>query len=224
MCFTKIYLLQPYMDFQKITFGQSCRATCFYGVSLTCSMIRYFLSLSLEDFGNQFVLGDQLIKRFVPEGHSSESLAQYCACSCKTERLNFWLESCNQRKLMPHKKIFFQGNEVSQLWCSQCEVSCILCYQAQTSDHSAPNYCLFPFNLLQMDPFIILTGRCYVPFLQTELQCLKILSIIMAGNIFKENIGTFHEHQVFQKKQQTEMLQLNSFYPTIYNLKKWVFR
>lgn len=108
MCFTKIYLLQPYMDFQKITFGQSCRATCFYGVSLTCSMIRYFLSLGLEDFGNQFVLGDQLIKRFVPEGHSSESLAQYCACSCKTERLNFWLESCNQRKLMPHKKIFFK--------------------------------------------------------------------------------------------------------------------
>ena len=58
--------------------------------------------------------------------------------------------------------------------------------------HSAPSYWLSQFNLLKMAPFIILTGRCHVDVFRTGLQCLKLFSIIMTGNIFKDNLATFH--------------------------------
>ena len=56
--------------------------------------------------------------------------------------------------------------------------------------YSAPSYWLSHFNLLKI-PFIILTRRSQVDVFWTGLQCTKLFSIIMVGNIFKDNIATF---------------------------------
>ena len=70
-------------------------------------------------------------------------------------------------------------------------VDCVIKLRPTLIFHSAPSYWLSHFNLLKMVPFIILTGKCHVGAFWTGLQCLKLFSVIMAGNIFKDNIVTF---------------------------------
>ena len=120
-----------------MTSGFPCKATVFYNASPACGRIKFSLWLGLEDPEDRLVLEDQLLQRFVPQGCFSVQQAQCSVWSCGTKRSDFWLETsfCGWTILMPHHKEFFQGNVVSQLWCSQCEVCCRLQYQAETNAH-----------------------------------------------------------------------------------------
>ena len=71
------------------------------------------------------------------------------------------------------------------------DVYCVIKLRPMLIFHSASSYLLSHLNLLKMVS-VILSGRCQVEGFRTGLQCLKLFSIIMAGNIIKDNIRTFH--------------------------------
>ena len=101
---------------------------------------------------------------------------------------------CEQTILMPHHSFFKEIYSLSHGFLSvKFAVYCVIKLGPTLIFHSAPSYWLSHFNFLEMVPCIFLTGKCHVNVFQTELQCLKLFSIIMAANIFKENIATFHK-------------------------------
>ena len=156
-------------------------------------MIKFSLWLSLEDPEDWLVLKEQLLQRFVPEGCFSVQQAQCSAWSCRTERSNFWLEPsfCDQTISMPHHSFFMEMLSFSYGVLSvKFALYCIVKLRPTPILYSAPSYWLSHFSLLKI-PFIILTRRSQVDVFWTGLQCTKLFSIIMVGNIFKDNIATF---------------------------------
>ena len=182
------------MDFYEMT-GFPCRATIFYNASPACSMVEFSLWFGLEDPEDWVVLDDQLLQRFVPEGCFSVQQVQCSVLSCGAEGSNFWLATKQFWCLIINslfKEILSLSHGVLNV---KFAIDCVIKLRPALIFHSAPSYWLSHLNLLKMVPFIILTRRCQVDIFQTGLKCLKLFSIIMAWNIFKDNLATFHRSE-----------------------------
>ena len=63
MLLVEIDRFQPYKDFYEVTSGFPCRTTVFCNASPACGMIKFSLSLGLEDPEDWVVIEDQLLRR-----------------------------------------------------------------------------------------------------------------------------------------------------------------